>query len=632
MIATLTLILLTGPLAAQPVQSVWIRSQQPPSELAIFNRTRPDVHSVEVGPDATVVRSAGFSLANLGLLAAPPSSRPVTEFTFRIPLVPGPASGAHAHVPADYTGVFVNGVPIYNHLEAASYRGQNLWHYDLVARNDNGQSTVAGFVRPELTHPSQPGLLERLAACTGKHSPLIGFALDGYPVYGPCSAAGRQKSSYRLRAIVVRDRWPDRTLLAPGQSGPPVTFAYPLGTFGEDYEYVAGSGDLDRYNGRFAVTPEYPQGTYAYYLSTAPDGRLAFPYLLAHEFYGEYSEAKPFFPSASEKRVAFQAPSAATGRPVPLRFQIRDAAGRPIRHLEHVHERPLHLLIVSLDLGDFAHLHPEVNAQGTWEATHVFPRAGRYRLYAEFTLPGGPQQVTNFDLTVAGIPRPSRPPLPSALVKLDRTVPLQAGEDLELQFDLSPPLSGLEPYLGAWAHVVIVGEGLSSFLHAHPLEKAGAVQSEAHFHTAESLGPAPAQVRIAAIFPRAGRYRLWLQVQVAGSVRVIPFDLQVASARTARAVTNAIPPGAIRLQIGPDGFAPARLSWPANQAVTLAITRSTAPNCGRKVVFPDLGLEREIPLGVTVLLPLPARPAGELRFTCGMGMYRGSLLLVNPKQ
>lgn len=156
-----------------------------------------------------------------------------------------------------------------------------------------------------------------------------------------------------------------------------------------------------------------------------------------------------------------------------------------------MHERPLHLLIVSQDLGDFAHLHPEVNAQGIWEASHVFSRAGRYRLYTDFTPPGGRQQVANFDLTVAGTPASSRPPPPTTLVKFDRSATLHAGEDVELQFDFAPALTGLEPYLGAWAHVVIVGAGLSSFFHAHPLEKSGSSPSEAHFHTAESLGPAP---------------------------------------------------------------------------------------------------------------------------------------------
>ena len=54
----------------------------------------------------------------------------------------------------------------------------------------------------------------------------------------------------------------------PGQYGPDVSASDPAGTFMEDYEYRAGSGDLDEFNGRFAITPEYPAGTYAYFLST----------------------------------------------------------------------------------------------------------------------------------------------------------------------------------------------------------------------------------------------------------------------------------------------------------------------------------------------------------------------------
>src|SRR6185369_14744168 len=147
-------------------------------------------------------------------------------------------------------------------------------------------------------HAIAPGLIEGLIPDRGRHSPIIGFALDGYPIYGPWgyTATGelrRMRSSYRLRRTTARDRWPDGTLLAPGQSGPPLDATYPLGTFVEDYEYREGSGDLDVYNGRFAKTPEYPQGTYAYFLATGDDGKLAFPYLLAHEFYGRYPLAAP---------------------------------------------------------------------------------------------------------------------------------------------------------------------------------------------------------------------------------------------------------------------------------------------------------------------------------------------------
>src|SRR5262249_53556518 len=150
---------------------------------------------------------------------------------------------------------------------------------------------------------------------------------------------------------------------APGQEGPAVDESHPLGTFVEDYEYVAGSGDLDRYNGRFAKTPEYPDGIYAYFLTTDEQGRLAFPYLLAHEYFGKYTAEGP--PTGR-----IQDPShrpLVAGQPVVL--QLDGLA----RYLEHVHERPIHLMVVSDDLQEFDHIHPEVNEQGAWLAPHTFP-------------------------------------------------------------------------------------------------------------------------------------------------------------------------------------------------------------------------------------------------------------------
>jgi hypothetical protein len=91
---------------------------------------------------------------------------------------------------------------------------------------------------------------------------LVGFALDGFPVYArygystpmdATSAVKVIKGSYQLKST------PD-----PGR---PSTATYPMGAFTEDYEYVAGSGDLDECNGRTDVTPEYPKGTYHYYIT-----------------------------------------------------------------------------------------------------------------------------------------------------------------------------------------------------------------------------------------------------------------------------------------------------------------------------------------------------------------------------
>lgn len=88
---------------------------------------------------------------------------------------------------------------------------------------------------------------------------LIGWAADGFPIYSS-SAAQKMRSSYQLKKG-QRPR---------GNRGPGGDYD---GTFTADYEYVAGSGDLDDCNGRVGITPEYPQGIYHYFITDT------FPYL-----------------------------------------------------------------------------------------------------------------------------------------------------------------------------------------------------------------------------------------------------------------------------------------------------------------------------------------------------------------
>ncbi len=116
------------------------------------------------------------------------------------------------------------------------------------------------------------------------HSPVIGWAYDGHPIYGPYgyedpentapfNAYKRIRSSYRVKT--------SRDSILSGLTDP-------LGTYIEDYEYVEGLGDLDRYNGRYCVTPEYPNGVYAYFTTiTGTTGFPAFPYFIGNQFYGE---------------------------------------------------------------------------------------------------------------------------------------------------------------------------------------------------------------------------------------------------------------------------------------------------------------------------------------------------------
>jgi hypothetical protein len=156
----------------------------------------------------------------------------------------------------------------------------------------------------DLVRTGRTGSIYREKASNWKHSPILGWSFDGYPIYGPYgysdltnpnSAIKRIKSGFQLRNITKRTTLPAWSLgyhtgvsatLQTTQYGPDVSTDYPLGRYIEDFDYVAGSGDLDVYNGRFTVTPEYPQGTYAYYATVNDDGTPAFPYVLGMQYYG----------------------------------------------------------------------------------------------------------------------------------------------------------------------------------------------------------------------------------------------------------------------------------------------------------------------------------------------------------
>ena len=124
---------------------------------------------------------------------------------------------------------------------------------------------------------------------SSQHSPLIGFAYDGYPIYGAYGYKNtdgtggviRIKSSYQLKNITART------------NGPAVNNTYFLGYFREDYEYISNPDPefLDEHNGRFCITPEYPNGTYAYFATVDEDWNSAYPYAVGPTFYGIYSNA-----------------------------------------------------------------------------------------------------------------------------------------------------------------------------------------------------------------------------------------------------------------------------------------------------------------------------------------------------
>ena len=147
------------------------------------------------------------------------------------------------------------------------------------------------------------------------HSPILGWVRDGFPVYGPygyatgtnpASGVRRMVAGFIPRALsvaAVSNRttlpvWAGRaqnrsTTLAAAQYGPPVSTTRPFGRYLEDNDYLGDLGftpgthfDLDEFNGRFCVTPEFPGGTYAYFTAIGSDGTPAFPYNIGRQYYG----------------------------------------------------------------------------------------------------------------------------------------------------------------------------------------------------------------------------------------------------------------------------------------------------------------------------------------------------------
>ena len=111
------------------------------------------------------------------------------------------------------------------------------------------------------------------------HSPILGFAYDGNPIYGPygfSDALDKSSSVTRMTSSYTKN--------ATRSTGPEVA-TYPIGTFINDYTYIDQYGLLDRNNGRFCVTPDYPHGTYAYFATLDSNGDPAFPYIVGENYY-----------------------------------------------------------------------------------------------------------------------------------------------------------------------------------------------------------------------------------------------------------------------------------------------------------------------------------------------------------
>jgi hypothetical protein len=149
-----------------------------------------------------------------------------------------------------------------------------------------------------------------------RHSPILGWVTDGFPVYGPYGFSSASNSASGIRRMisgyVIRNgQFGTSNLTANGRTtipqwavrlynvasnvlaGPAVSSSYPLGRYLEDNDFLGDLGytqgvdfDLDAYNGRWCVTPEFPNGTYAYFVNISTNGTPVFPYNIGRAYYG----------------------------------------------------------------------------------------------------------------------------------------------------------------------------------------------------------------------------------------------------------------------------------------------------------------------------------------------------------
>jgi hypothetical protein len=189
--------------------------------------------------------------------------------------------------------------------------------------------------------------------------------------------------------------------------------------------------------------------------------------------------------------------SAPRGNPFELPFRILDRSGQTVRDFDVEHTKRMHFIVVRRDLTGFQHLHPTQNPDGTWSVPVTLPRAGSYRVFADFSVDDKPYTLAD-DLTVDGSVTSQALPAPVRSVNVDGLrVALtegaaKAGAESELAFTVSrdgKPVA-IQDYLGAKGHLVALRQGDLAFLHVHPDENS---------------------LKFMATFPTAGNYRLFLQ-------------------------------------------------------------------------------------------------------------------------
>lgn len=260
------------------------------------------------------------------------------------------------------------------------------------------------------------------------------------------------------------------------------------------------------------------------------------------------------------------------GAPATLNLKIVDQkSGEPVKEFDLVHDKLLHLIIVSSDLSWFNHIHPEYKGNGLFTVTTTFPRDGSYKLYADYTPKGTSQEVAQHLFATGGAqPAPSNvAPVadtlggddswmvrrvtsvlegepeykggdPYQVALMPMPAKIVAGQDVMLHFQVrdesGKPVAALEPYLGALGHCVILSSDMNIYLHTHPMDGGGE-----HGHDHGAAPPAKdsaattgkkggSDVMFHTNFPKPGLYKVWGQFQHKGKIVMGAYVLNVEAA------------------------------------------------------------------------------------------------------
>ncbi len=306
-----------------------------PNPTPINDADSANVKTVYYSANWVYIRANGIpAYINGPFLDGNPNFTGTQNAIFRFPLAPAQNTGTLTATTGGNIGIFINGVALFDYRDGVSWKnstsqicggpimsctGDGVWNRDAVVGERLGFDCAKGHPAGTNYHHHQNPSAFNLdlnvisTVCNtyladglytidaSQHSPLIGFAYDGFPIYGAYGYMNvdgtggivRMKSSYHVRNITTRTQYADGSTVT---AGPAVSGTYPLGYFKEDYEYIATSPStpdyLDEHNGRFCVTPEYPLGIYCYFATVDVNWNSAYPYLIGPTYYGVKTAAK----------------------------------------------------------------------------------------------------------------------------------------------------------------------------------------------------------------------------------------------------------------------------------------------------------------------------------------------------